>query len=158
MISYGIINYDNTATYRNISMRGDFVRFRSVIILFLVCIIALCISGCESANSFKMTVISSYGGYGIDGQDLGSGEFTEELSVSDGDRLYELTNGHWSLKPRSDFEVVIISIVDSDDNGVTIKIDDKTTYLNYNKKMNVKSRYAVDDGINYNYSIYFTKE
>ena len=70
------------------------MKITNAIMVIFVCAIIFCLSGCGKTGC-TMTVLSSYSGTGIDGQDLGSGSFSETFSVSAGDVFYEDYNGHW---------------------------------------------------------------
>ena len=77
------------------------VKTKAFVIMTILSVIALCFSGCEDTNdtpSCRLTVSSSYSEYGIDGQNLGSGTFTDAFTVSTGDEFYEDFNGHWTVK------------------------------------------------------------
>lgn len=140
------------------------MKFSQVFIPIMIFAMGMCFSGCGKADKGKgctLSVISSYGGYGVDGQDLGSGSFTESITVYGGDKLYEWDNGHWrsEKQPQYGFDPeAIISIIEIADNGVTIRVDGEETILAYSTEKAVDSMYVVDDGINYSYRIFFKKD
>jgi hypothetical protein len=134
------------------------MKFKIGFLLMLFCIVGICISGCGKSNC-TLSVVSSYSGHGEDGQDLGSGSFTNMFTVSAGDEFYEWNDGQWNRKNNKNYNAeIIILITKIDDNGVTILIDGEKTILAYNSTQNIKSRYVVCDGWNYEYGICFTKE
>ena len=126
----------------------------------MICIIGICFSGCketDDSTKCRLKVVSSYSGWGIDGQDLGSGKFTDTFSVSEKDLFYELSNGHWSKEKKEDTAEIILSITKIDENGVTIQIGETETVLNYDVSKDIDSRYIVYDGTNYKYTFRFIK-
>ena len=129
---------------------------KKVFLLFaFLCISCLGLNGCGK-KSCTLTVVSSYSGSDELGQDLGSGKFSETISVSEGDILYENYSGEW-VKDRSDcYEIIEIKKIS--DNGVVILLDEKEIELGYKRSKQVGSTYVVYDGINYSYSISFSKE
>lgn len=140
------------------------MKLRQAIILTIIFIMGLCFSGCgktDKGQGCTLSVISSYGGYGIDGHDLGSGSFTESITVYGGDKLYEWDNGHWrsEKQPQYSFDPeAIISIIEITDSGVKIKVNGEETTLAYSTEKAVDSMYVVDDGLNYSYRIFFKKD
>lgn len=139
------------------------MKFRQWILPVMILIMGLCFSGCgktDKGQGCTLNVISSYGGYGVGGQDLGSGSFTESITVYSGDKLYEWDNGCWrsEKQPQYSFDPeAIISIIEVADNGVTIQVNGEETTLAYNTEKAVESMYVVYDGINYSYRIFFKK-
>lgn len=137
-------------------------RIKRAMTLVLVCIMSLGISGCGNTNrelSCTLNVVATYSGYGEDGRDLGSGTFTDTFPVSAGDEFYEWFNGHWNKEnQRYNNAEIIISIKEINDHGVTINIDDEEIVMPYNTSKDIKSRYVVFDGQNYEYSFSFAED
>lgn len=133
------------------------MKTKNVIMMIFVFVIGFCLSGCEK-SSCTINVISSYGGFGEGGQDLGSGSFSDSFTVSVGDKLYEDFNGHWKRESKNKNEAIIITIEEITDNGVTIKNDDEEITMQYDCPQKIRSRYMVDDGLNYGYSISFSQD
>ena len=133
------------------------MKIKRVIMMIFVCVIGICLSGCKKA-SCTINVVSSYGGYGEGGQDLGSGSFSDSFIVYVGDKLYEDFYGHWKRERKDKTEAIIIKIKKISDNGVTIASDDEEITIQYDSPQNIRSRYMVDDGLNYGYSISFSKD
>lgn len=132
------------------------MKIKNAILMIFVCAIIFCLSGCEKTGC-TMTVLSSYSGTGIDGQDLGSGSFSETFSVSAGDVFYEGYNGHWKRENINGNEN-ILKIIDINNDGVTVKIDDEEITMQYGRAKYVNSKYTVYDGENYKYSISFSRD
>lgn len=132
------------------------MKIKNAIMMMLVSVVVFCLSGCEKTGC-TMTVLSSYSGTGIDGQDLGSGSFSDTFSVAAGDVFYEDYNGHWKRENIIGNEN-ILKIIDISSDGVTVKIDDEEITLQYGRAEFVNSNYTVYDGKNYKYSISFLRE
>lgn len=130
----------------------------------LLCIIStmftlLFVTGCGKINGPRctMTVVTSYGGCGIDGQDLGSGTFKESFTVSGGDIFYEEFGGHWTTDKKGMSEEDIIATIDKvEKDGVTVRCGDDTVKLPYLSEKNIPSNFVVCDGTNYDYRITFS--
>lgn len=113
--------------------------------------------------SRTLTVTTTYGGSGVDGQDLGSGTFTESFRVCEGDTFYETDDGHWLKNSCNTMEYIseIAEIVSFGESGVTVSFTDENgnkteAAVGYNTDYGVASTFTVYDGINYEYSILFT--
>lgn len=132
-----------------------------MIISILVCLIGFCLSGCEKTtdaeNNCTLNVISSYGGWGIDGQNLGSGSFSDTFAVSSGDVVYEDYYGHWISNSKNDYEE-IITITEISSDGVVIRIEEEEITLQYDSWEQINSQYVVDDGRDYAYIISFSRD
>lgn len=117
-----------------------------------------------------LTVYTTYDGYGVDGQPLGSGEFTQFFDVAEGDILYEDEWGYWHLNVGSsllDERQIICKIISVDPKSITVSmegfyineneyIDEETEItLAYGDIVNVFSKFPVCDGINYEHQITF---
>lgn len=137
------------------------MRIKRGFIIVFVCIMGLCFSGCEKTKSnlsCTLNVVVTYSGYGEAGQDLGSGTFTDTFTVCAGDVFYEWFDGHWNRKNQKyNNAEIIISVKEINEDGVIVNIDEEEITLEYNTSMDMKSRYVVADGQNYEYSICFIK-
>lgn len=114
-----------------------------------------------------MVVDTSYGGYGIAGQDLGHGEYTDEYIVKKGDWFVEFYGGSWlknePLYTDSRSNAVILEVTDVNEEGVTFiaketdyKSDDKEYTVKYGDDgQDLRSLYIVFDGTNFNYKVSF---
>ncbi len=126
-------------------------------IRFLCFLLTICVllSGCKSeGQSCKLKVVSNYRGYGIDGQKLESGSFSESHTIKAGDVLYESYYGKWELKPQEEIsDGVIAEIVSMNADGVTVIIHGEEKKISYETAYNVPSLYVVYDGVNFNYTI-----
>lgn len=135
------------------------MKMKVSIIMTFLSIIVLCFSGCEDTNdplSCTLTVSSSYSGYGIDGQNLGSGTFTDTFTVSAGDEFYEDFYGHWTTENKNNDKELIITIIEITDNEVTFINDEKEITIQYNCLQPINSKYLVYDGQNFEYNISFS--
>ncbi len=111
----------------------------------------------------NLTIHASYGGYGIDGQELESGEYTNTYRVTVGDRLYEGFSGKITKNLREDaaFLNKIITIDDITENGVsftTRSYNDEVCKFDvkYGESKDVPSSFMICDGINYQYEASFS--
>lgn len=111
-------------------------------------------SGCKPDGSCcKVTVVTNYSGYGIAGQDLGSGTFTKTFTVKAGDIFYESSDGKWILNPKNnDINMGVIAEIKAvDDNGVTAVIYGEETVIIYGTGRKITSDMIIYDGPSYNY-------
>lgn len=124
----------------------------------------------SSKEKVVLTVETKYGGFGVAGQPLESGEFTETFEVAAGDILYEDINGHWTLNiVNSPLSEQICKIINVDSESITVSMggfyineeeymaEEKEITLPYGELVTVFSKFMVDDGINYEHQIVFTK-
>ncbi len=135
------------------------LKMRAFITTAILSVFALLLSGCEDINDTSnctLTVSSSYSGYGIAGQDLDSGSFTDKFTVSAGDAFYEDFHGHWTTENKNDDKELIITIIEITENEVTFINDEKEITLQYNCLQHIDSEYLVYDGQNFEYNISFS--
>ena len=126
-------------------------------ISFLAVLSALWGCGISHKPSCTLVVSTSYGGSGIDGQDLGSGSFKEVFEVSGGDVFYEDFDGHWTLDSKNMYEEsLIMKIVKVEENGVTVQNGNEEIVISYSVERKVDSTFVVCDGINYSHKIRFS--
>lgn len=117
-----------------------------------------------------MSVHTTYGGFGIAGQDLGHGEYDQEFIVKKGDWFIEPFGGDW-LKNEplyTDYEQssVIVKITDVTDDGVSFiakeesyRSDDKEYTVKYtDEPQHIYSLNMVFDGTNFDYNVSFINE
>lgn len=111
-------------------------------------------------NGLLLKVHTSYGGYGVMGQDLGSGESDTEFYVIEGDTFCETWGGNWFQNVRkSNKQLLKIEKIEAD--TVTVSVisardgagGEKT--LTIGESCVVPSCYVLFDGINYDYEICF---
>ena len=111
-------------------------------------------------NGLLLKVHTSYGGYGVMGQDLGSGESDTEFYVIEGDTFCETWGGNWFQNVRkSNKQLLKIEKIEAD--TVTVSVisardgagGEKT--LTIGESCAVPSCYVLFDGINYDYEICF---
>ena len=117
----------------------------------------------EYESNLLLIVNTSYGGFSVAGQDLGHGSFETVFRVTEGDRFYEDSQGHWYQNVRYKGINQPILTVEKIENGViTVSSanDDKTVKKELKLYEETESfpysQYIVFDGINYTYSICFT--
>ncbi len=115
-------------------------------------------------NGLLLKVHTTYGGYGVMGQDLGSGEFDTEFVVIGGDVFYEVSGGKWLQNIRkSNMLLMKVEKIDADTvtvSGVTDRDGNdtaKTLAIGESYDDVVYSRNIVFDGINYYYEISFVR-
>ena len=118
----------------------------------------------EEELTAVMTIDTTYGGFGEDGNDLGSGSFSAEFEVKKGDVFTEDMGGNWELKKKKflgrdddGHKEVIAEIVDINEKGVIVKLEEGNVMLVYGEEEAVGSTFVVCDGINYYHVIKFTK-
>ena len=113
-------------------------------------------------NGLRLKVHTEYGGYGIAGQDLGSGEFDTEYDVIAGDSFYEDYGGKWYQNVRLTSSLILrIEKIEAD--SVTVSLRPrregdrivKTVPIGEVLSDLVYSDHIVFDGINYSYEICF---
>jgi hypothetical protein len=115
------------------------------------------------AESGKVLIVkTSYGGYSVAGEPLGSGSFETVFHVCEGDRFYEDSQGHWYQNVRRiGSKTPILTIGKIEDSTVTVSVqwEDSTTEatleLGELAEYFPRSQYVVYDGINYSYDIRF---
>ncbi len=139
---------------------GDTMRVKSNGILCLLCTAMLLLCAACSDNSdavsCTLTVVSEFSGYGVDGQNLGSGSFTETFSVTTNDALYEEASGHWRQNGEKSTEPML-TVKAIDENGVTLISGTQEITLGYGASKTIQSQRIVYDGQNYVYTISFAK-
>ena len=121
-------------------------------------------------TGYQLLLTAKYGGYGINGQDLGSGTEKKIFNISQNDILYEPTfGGVWVLNVCKEEEKnenkllsiekysKILEIIELEENTIKIKYKDKIYNINYNQKFDIASNVAVYDGKNYTYTIKIIK-
>lgn len=125
-------------------------------IRFLCFLLAVCLlfAGCGfSSPKCTIEIVTSYSGYGVDGQKLESGTFSEAFTVTEGDIFYESSDGEWILNPEdgSKYAGVIAEITVIDDKGTTVLIYGEETLTLYGRKRNIESQMVIYDGPSYDY-------
>lgn len=122
-------------------------------------------------TGYQLILTAEYGGYGVAGQDLGSGTKKKIFNILQNDILYEPTfGGLWLLNadieedknenklPSIPRYSTILEIVELDENTIKIKNRDITYNLKYNQEFDINSNASIADGINYSYSIKIIKK
>lgn len=122
-------------------------------------------------TGYQLILTAEYGGYGVAGQDLGSGTKKKIYNISQDDILYEPTfGGLWLLNvdieedknenniPAFPKYSTILEIIELGENTIKIKNKDKTYNLKYNQEFDISSNSTIYDGINYSYVIKITKK
>lgn len=121
----------------------------------------------ETEQGCTLTVTTSYGGYGVAGQPLGSGSFETTFAVVKGDCFYEDDAGHWYQNIcAGPFYEPILTVTDITDESVTVcgyspsdgeKAELTLAFGEASPEYFPLSYNIVYDGINYTYSICFSK-
>ena len=136
-------------------------------------ILSLTLSLCACSHkpdkdTVTMKVRTFYGGYSIAGEDLGHGEFTNEIKgLKEGDCIYESFDGTLKTEFR-DEDAWMLKIESIGEDSLEIKIaevgyrDDDTrgSYscsMKYGTEKHFDSMFVVYDGMNYDYLVSFTK-
>ncbi len=127
------------------------MKVKIALLLLVVCVL---FTGCKPAGPCcKVTVVTNYEDYyGVGGQKLKGGTFTETFTVKAGDVFYESFNGKWILNPENgEYKEVIAEITSLDDNGITAIIYGEETLTLYGRKRNIESQMVIYDGPSYKY-------
>ena len=117
----------------------------------------------EKNPEYILTLHESHGGRGIAGQDLGSGESTEEFYISENDVFAESPfGGEWVLNTELDESNYfsykkILRIAKLNDDNAIIEYKDKEEIINFGEEVAIPSNVFVADGINYSYTITISK-
>ena len=137
-----------------------------ILIIAIIAIIIIVMNNKE--DKYELILESSYGGYGIAGQDLGSGKKTETYNIKEGDKFYEPApgGGIWLLNYESNGEdeikwlepKIIFEVVELENNQAKIKTNGKLEVINYNEECSPYSNFTVADGINYSYRVKIVKK
>ena len=108
---------------------------------------------------YLATLTTTYGGYGVDGRDLGSGEYTENFTVKKGDVFYETMDGHWIRENESGTsDILRINDINSTSVSLTYSHWGEMTdiVIPLGGNLDVDSIFQEMDGINYSYNISFS--
>lgn len=120
-------------------------------------------------TGYQLILVANYGGYGIAGQDLGSGTEKKIFNISEKDTFYEpIMGGVWSLNADVTQEKIgnivisnyseILEIMKFEEDKVHIKNKNKNYNIKYNEKLDIDSNTSTFDGINYSYIISIIKK
>lgn len=133
-----------------------------VIIIILIIIIALSVILFKQKNieiegdytGYQLILDVKYDGWGIDGQYLKGWTDKKIYNISEGDILYEPLNGGFWLLNNSTDGIEILEIMKFQENGVEIKDDYKTYYIEYGEEARITTNsFIATDGMNYSYVI-----
>lgn len=136
-------------------------------IISIVLIVAILLTGC--ANPFPgggsgdgecyMYVETSYGGMDVGGNPLESGSFITEFAVSKKDSFRENENaGKWLQNSKDKRYLMICKIKQIKDDMVSFTSSDIEYEVSMGAKTKIHSNWYVDDGLEYSYEIWFSKE
>lgn len=147
-----------------------------VVILFFIVFKQIHIETEGDYTGYQLILTAKYGGYGINGKNLGSGTKKKIFNISQNDILYEPTwGGVWLLNAnieqensKTDFQSLIeygipkysaiLEIITLEENTVKIKNRDITYNIKYNQEIDINSNESISDGINYSYKIKIIKK
>ncbi len=105
-----------------------------------------------------------YGGYGVAGQDLGSGSFTTSHTVFGETQFYESYGGLFVKNAVDPFTYMdqILKVERFDEDGVKLTYmlcgEETETVLPYGEELNLETTMYTCDGINYWYNVTFTQD
>lgn len=115
-------------------------------------------------NGLLLRVHTTYGGYGVTGQELGHGSFDTEFLVIEGDVFYETYGGNWYQNVRKSSSLLLrIEKIEADTVTVSVLPDHdgsrKEVVLNIGEPADdvVHTDNIMFDGINYSYEICFER-
>lgn len=114
-----------------------------------------------------LNILTTYDGYGVDGQHLGEGEFTQTFTIREGDWFYEDGRAQWVkntldkyryngklLKVESLSETeIVVSCMAWDERGYNIEW--RTIPLAYGDQQEIWSNIRVMDGMSFTHTISF---
>ena len=113
-------------------------------------------------NGLLLRVHTTYGGYGVMGQDLGHGSYDTEFLVIEGDAFYETYGGNWYQNVRKSSSLLLrIEKIEADTVTVSVLTNHngsrKEAVLNIGEPADdlVFTDNVMYDGINYSYEICF---
>ncbi len=117
-------------------------------------------------TGYQLILEASYGGSGVAGQDLGSGTIKKVYNISDNDTFFEPFNGGiWELNLEENKDMLsffsateILKINKIEEDVIHLEFEGKEYIAKYDEKINVSSNIRICDGINYSYTIKFSKE
>ena len=114
-------------------------------------------------SGYQLFLTVEYGGYGVAGQDLGSGKYLKKYNISKGDYLFEPAfGGEWIFSSKtqsSSFDKPhgILKIESFTSEGANIKIKGEDRFLLFDEEVEVSSNVQIDDGTNYSYIVKIVK-
>ena len=120
-------------------------------------------------TGYQLLLTATYGGFGVDGQDLGSGTEKKIFNISENDMFYEPSfGGIWLLNADIKYEQTsntdlpkyskILKVIELGENTVKVENKDKIYNIKYNEEFDIFSNTTVYDGINYKYIIKIIKK
>lgn len=117
-------------------------------------------------TGYQLTLKASYGGHGVEGQDLGSGTIIKVYNISDNDTFFEpFMGGIWKLNSVEDKETssifrssIILKINKMEEEVIQLEFEDKKYIARYEEEINISSNTYIYDGRNYSYTIKISKE
>lgn len=130
------------------------MKIKGILTLFAAASLGLCLCGCARSDCM-LTVMTYYGGCGIDGKELDSGSFSSTYAASVGDAFYEDYSGHWHKGSKDDYDTVLV-ITGVTEDAVTVQSGDTEITIMYDSTEHIGSNYVVYDGTNYEYDITVT--
>lgn len=117
-------------------------------------------------SGYQLILTASYGGYGVNGQDLGSGKIIRTYNISENDVFSEpLFGGIWKLNSKNEnssnstlsTENTILKIIKFEENSVQLEFNETSHIINYNEEIDVSSNIVIYDGTNYSYTVKIIK-
>ena len=117
----------------------------------------------------KLKIVTSYGGHGVDGQDLGTGEFTQNFTVRANDWFYEDMQANWVMNTLDKYKYAgkLLTVESIGDDGVVITcpaMEDRSASeperitVAYGEAFSLSSYIHIMDGYSYWHTIVFEKE
>lgn len=103
----------------------------------------------EASPKVNLNVQVEYGGYGEDGEPLGSGEFEYDLECFEGMQLYEDGNGYYKEEVEWNHEGPSMVIKEINDDGVRVETPDGEMTIPYGESVYFDPFYWTCDGINF---------
>ena len=134
---------------------------RCIAIVLVMAILTACFSGCAKEKKVVLKVRAVYGGYGVAGQDLGSGEEKYKIKdIQEGTVIYEYMDNVLTTELRSERakDMWFLKIESIDDTGVKVVAREYSFLVRWDVEASFNSSFHVYDGVNYTYYLTFTKE
>lgn len=116
-------------------------------------------------TGYQLTLTASYSGYGVAGQDLGSGTIIKAYNITENDIFYEpFMGGIWKLNLKESDSTsnqfsssTILKINSIEDENIQLEFENKKYIARYDEEIKISSNTHIYDGINYSYKIRISK-
>lgn len=112
-------------------------------------------------SGYQLKLISSTGGYGINGQSLGHSKKFRKFNISENDEFYlsdkYLISDDWMINPPASKNLGKPKIIKFEKNNVLVEFEGQIQSIPYNKNVYVPDGITVFDGPSTSFEINITK-